>query len=103
MACGWVARSRSTRSKCVGSWGLSMLASRGRWKSHRREIQKRSAAARSIAGSRARSEAFSLRTLSYAASRASARAASCRPLARSMAQSFRHTARSNSQVSVPAK
>ena len=45
---GCATRWRNTRSKCVGSWGCNMLASRGRWKSHRREVQKRKAPARSM-------------------------------------------------------
>ena len=55
---GCCTRLRSTRSKWVGSWGLSMEASRGRCKSHRREIQNRKAPARHIAGSRLRSAAL---------------------------------------------
>ena len=48
-------RWRSTRSKCAGSCGLSSAASRGRWQSHSREIQKRSAAGAQHGGQRARS------------------------------------------------
>src|SRR6185312_770611 len=59
---GWRIRSRNTRSKCAGSCALRMLASRGRCWSHRREIQKRRAPARSIAGSNWRSAPASGRT-----------------------------------------
>ena len=43
------------------------------------------------------------RTAWYASIMACARTGSCRPSACMMHQSFRHTARSNSQVSMPAK
>ena len=59
---GVCTRPRSTRSKCVGSCGVSMAASRGKWKSQSRETQKRSAPARSMAGSNCRSAPDSGRT-----------------------------------------
>ncbi len=52
------------RRKCSGSCACTSMPARGRWKSCRRESQKRSAAARSITGHAARSPGVSGRTAS---------------------------------------
>ena len=54
---------RSTCSKWRGSWAVSTAASRGRYKSHSREIQKRRAPARRNAGSSIRSCSVRGRTI----------------------------------------
>ena len=86
------ARSRSTRSKCVGSCGLSSAASRGRCKSHRRESQKRSARGAQHAPAAGARSAPAQRAHARRRRRAARRRARrrARPVARSMHQSFRH-------------
>jgi hypothetical protein len=80
-----------------------MDASLGKWKSQSREIQKRNAPARSMAGSNCLSAERSGRTSWYAFSMAKALSGACSPEFKSMHQSFMHTDKSNNQVSLPAK
>lgn len=82
---------------------LEHLRGAGRWKSYRRDTQKRYAPARSMSPQWRRSPAVNGRTVWYARSSASARAASSAPVGRSTHQSLTVTATSNSHLSQPAK
>ena len=92
--CARAARARSGSGRAASA----ACASRGRCRSHRREIQKRSAAARISAGSSAQLAAgqrpHARRRRRRRPRRAPRRGGRC---SRSMHQSFRHTARSNSK------
>jgi hypothetical protein len=90
------------RRKCSGSCAWTSSPGRGRWKSCRRESQKRRLAARSIAGQAPRSSALNGRVAWYASSIAAARARSISPL-RATHQSLSTTATSKSHASTPAK